>query len=341
MNKQNNSIFEYLLIILQHALLLFALLASSVEAAAPTPDPYWQGTLGPLTIRSLSPAQALRLAPIPRSPYGLPDGQTEIHVNAAAASIFIEDPQHYLMDFHFTDSRLAVSRGFDNGWSAEIAFNDRRIVSTNLDEITEEFHDLFGISQNGRSDVPRNDTRLRVLDHGVDLGREIRGSFSQSLELSVQKVLIDKAVNWPALAVNLNMSYETLGDGVIEQGSVDYGVQFSMAQKYAPGYAYANLSLTRFGSDESLGIPLEEHQYSGMLGYEFTHSANQAFIVQYLFSQGVVKNLGALADVSHEIHLGYKWRSRQLLWQAGLVENIVNFDNSPDVAFTFGVTYRL
>jgi hypothetical protein len=78
-----------------------------------------------------------------------------------------------------------------------------------------------------------------------------------------------------------------------------------------------------------------------MLGYEFSLSVNQAFIVQYLFSEGVIKNLGALEKVSHEIHLGYKWRTQKNIIEVGLVENIVNFDNGPDVAFTFGITHRL
>jgi len=78
-----------------------------------------------------------------------------------------------------------------------------------------------------------------------------------------------------------------------------------------------------------------------MFGYEFTMEANEAFIVQYLFSEGVLEDLGALADVSHEIHLGYKWRTERNIFELGLVENIINFDNGPDVAFTFGVTHRI
>lgn len=330
-----------LLSILRSAALLLALFSTSVAIAKDyAPDPYWQGTLGPLTIRSLSPAQALRLAPIPRSPYGLPQGQTEFQFNVAAASIFIENKGRYLMDFHFTDNRLAINHGFSDNWSVEISFNDRRIVNAHLDQITKEFHDLIGISQNGRELVEKNDTRISIPEYNINLGKEIKGEFSQTIGMSIQKVLVDKSINWPAIAVNLNMSYETLSKGMIEQGSFDYGLQFSLAQKRDNGYAYGNISFTHFGSNSSLGVPLKDQQVSGMFGYEFTVNAHQAFIVQYLYSQGVVENLGALEDVSHEIHLGYKWRTESFLWEAGLVENIVNFDNSPDVAFTFGVTYK-
>lgn len=315
--------------------------ATPTFANEPTPDPYWQGTLGSLTIRSLSPGQTMRLAPIPRSPYGLPENQTELQLNVAAASIFIEEPGLFFMDLHFTDTRFAINHGFGHGWTADLSFNDRRVVNAHLDGITKDFHDLFGISQNGRTEVEENDTRIQIPSYGIDIGKEIKGPFSQTIGLSIQKVLIDKSIRWPAVAVNFNTSYETMSDGVIEQGSIDYGIQFSIAQKRAGGYLYGNISYTHFGSDNWLGVPLSEEQLSGMLGYELTTGADQAFIVQYLFSEGVIENLGALEDYSHEIHFGYKWRTKTMLWETGIVENIVNFDNSPDVAFTFGVTYKL
>ena len=320
---------------------LLLLFVSQSYAETYSPDPYWQGTLGPLNIRSMGPGQALRLAPLPRSPYGLPEGETEVLVNVAAASVFLQLKDVYLVDFNFTDTRIALNHGFANGWSAEFSFNDRRIQNLYLDEVVESFHDIFGIEQNGR-DKNLNETHIVIPQYAADFGEELDGAFSQTLGLSIQKVLIDKSIEWPAVAVLLNTSLETLSDGMIEKGAMDYGLQLSMAQKQSAGYFYANISYTRFGSDKTLDvIPITETQFSGMLGYEFTQSANQAFIVQYLFSEGVLKGLGALEDVSHEIHLGYKWRTPKNIIEIGLVENIVNFDNGPDVAFTFGVTHKL
>jgi len=317
------------------------ILSTRVQAGDHTPEPYWKGTLGPLNIRSMSPGQALRLAPLPRSPYGLPEGKTEFQLNMAAASVFLQSPGNYLVDFNFIDTRIAVNRGFKNGWSTELSFNDRRIQNLYLDEFVEAFHDVFGIDQNGR-DINQNETHITIPKYSADFSNELDGAFSQTIGLSVQKVLIDKSVEWPALAIILNTSIETLSDGMIEKGAFDYGVQFSMANKKSSGYFFANISYTRFGSDKTLGlIPLTEKQLSGMLGYEFSVVRDQAIIVQYLFSEGVLKGLGALDGVSHEIHLGYKWRTDKNIYEVGLVENIINFDNGPDVAFSFGVTHRL
>jgi len=321
--------------------ILQSLIATTSYATENVAEAYWEGTLGPLNIRSMSPGQALRLAPIPKSPYGLPEGETELQFNIAGASVFLQSPGEYLIDFNFTDTRLAINHGFGNGWSAEISFSDRRIVNLNLDEVVEGFHDVFGIRQNGR-DENLSQTRVEIPMLGVNLSTELNGIFSQSVGITLQKVLIDKSVSWPALAIIANTSVEILNDGMIESGSFDYGIQLSAAQKKPMGYLFANLSYTKFESNLTLDvIPLTKTQFSGMLGYEFTQSENQAFIVQYLFSEGVIENLGALEDVSHEIHLGYKWRSERNIFEVGIVENIVNFDNGPDVAFTLGITHRM
>jgi len=341
--KQRIESIKYFVAELKSVLIVVGLIAFSSAGIAniKEPEPYWQGTLGPLNIRSMSPGQALRLAPMPRSPYGLPGGQTELQFNIAGASVFLQSPDLYLIDFNFTDTRIAVNHGLGAGWTAELSFNDRRIVNLNLDEVVEGFHDVFGIDQNGR-DENLSQTRVEFPNSSVILGNEINGIFSQSIGLSLQKVLIDKSVRWPALALILNASVETLDDGMIKEGAVDFGVQLSVAQKKQSGYMFANLSYTHFGSDETLDvIPLSDSQYSGMFGYEFTVNENEAFVVQYLFSEGVLPELGALEAVSHEIHLGYKWRTKENIFEAGIVENIVNFDNGPDVAFTFGVTHQL
>lgn len=322
-------------------LLLTAIAQDRAYAYEAEPEEYWQGTLGPLTIRSLSPAQSLRLSPIPRSPYGLPEGQTELQFNIAVASVYSSQEGLFVLDYHFTDTRFAINQGFTNNWSAEVSINERRIVNAHLDQLTLEFHDLFGIDQNGREAAVKDGTNIQISEYGIDLGNEVRGQTSQTIGISVQKVLADKSIGWPAIAVNFNMSYEMLHDGLIEHGAFDYGVQFSIAQKKSNGYAYGNLSYTEFGSDDVLGLPLIDHQFSGMFGYEFNMDRDEAFLLQYLFSEGVVDDMGELSEYSHEIHIGYKWRTESYLFEAGLVENIVNFENSPDVAFTFGVTYKL
>lgn len=324
--------------------ILFIFIAIAQDRAyayEPEPEEYWNGTLGPLTIRSLSPAQSLRLSPVPRSPYGLPEGQTELQFNIAAASVYSSQENLFVLDYHFTDTRFAINRGFANNWSAEFSINERRIVNAHLDQLTLEFHDLFDIDQNGRDEAVKDGTHIQISEYGINLGKEARGQTSQTVGISVQKVLADKSIGWPAIAMNFNISYEMLHDGLIEHGAFDYGVQFSVAQKKNNGYAYANLSYTEFGSKDVLGMPLTDHQFSGMLGYEFNMEGDKAFILQYLFSEGVVVDIGELSEYSHEIHIGYKWRTESYLFEAGLVENIVNFENSPDVAFTFGVTYKL
>lgn len=330
--------------LLNRLLLLLLIFTASIPlslASDAEPEAYWQGSLGPLNIRSLAPGQALRMAPLPRSPYGLIKGETELQFHVAGASVYLNDPGKYFIDFNFTDTRIALRHGFLKGWSAELGFNDRRIVNLYLDGVVKKFHEALDIDQNGR-DVNLNETHLIVPEYSLNFSNELNGIFSQSIDLSIQKVIVDKSVEWPAVAMSFNSSIETLSNGMIEKGAVDYGIQISLAQKKQSGYLFGNLSYSIFGSNRALAVvPLAKTQLSGMLGYEFKTVANQALIVQYLFSDGVINNLAALDRVSHEIHLGYKWRHQLNIIELGVVENIINIDNGPDVAFTFGITHRI
>ncbi len=292
--------------------------------------------LGPLRIRSLSPANSLRLSAIPRSPYGLPKGQTETQFNVAIANIGIKKTE-YILDFEFSDTRLAVQHGLADNWSAELSFNERRIISAHLDRLRHNFHDLFNLDE---SDLPFNDTKISIPALGIDLDKDIRGVYSQTIEISVQKVLQNEDDTRPAFAVNVNMSYETHGSDLVDVYTLDYGIQFSVAKKRSNGYAYGNLGLTYFGSEESLDIQLKQRQFTGMMAYEFTFENARALLLQYIFSEGVVENVNVLDEFTHEIHIGYKWRTQSYLWELGLVENIINPDNTSDFAFTFGLAYQ-
>jgi hypothetical protein len=50
-----------------------------------------------------------------------------------------------------------------------------------------------------------------------------------------------------------------------------------------------------------------------------------------------MKNLGALDEPAHEIHLGAKWRGGRVTAEAALIENIITYNNSPDFGFAFGL----
>ena len=65
-------------------------------------------------------------------------------------------------------------------------------------------------------------------------------------------------------------------------------------------------------------------------------------LLQLLTTEGAIDDFGPFSATSNEITLGYKWEfvPRTIL-EVGLIENIVEFDNSPDFGIHLGVSRRM
>jgi len=307
--------------------------ASAPLFAASDPSQLIEEGFGPLTVRSESPMQALRLTPLRRAPILPGEGVTRFTAMANLSSIWAKTPE-YQIDAHIADARLAVTHGFAPDWTWEVALNERHTVNAHLDGLSLAFHDLFGIDQNGRDEVPRNDTRISFPGYGLEM--EERGVFSRSLEVTLTRKLRDHRGPGPALALSGTVRYEMLDDGPLPQGGTDVAVQLSLAQKLgARTRLYADFAHIEFGEDSFRAlIPLDSRQNTAMLAHEWRRKDTQAFLVQYLYAEGAVSDLGELSKPSHELVFGYKWLRPSGLWEFAMTENIINFNNSPDVGFT-------
>ena len=320
-------------------IVMAAALLSGAVYAQDEPVAYFE--LGPLMVRSQSPAQALRLVPMPSYPRRLKPGYNEIQASYTVSSIWARESGLYFLDFQMADTRIGLLHGLHNGWSVEWAINQRQTLNAHLDGITLAFHNAFGIDQNGRDKVPKNDIRIQIPPYGIDLDRSDAGVFTRGVELTANKLLYRGTRSLPAFSTSFTMRYETHDGATSNRGEIDTSAQFAVSKKFGADHAYANFTYTHFGSDHFMTVPLRSNQFSGMLAYELSTAPNRAFLVQYLYSQGVVPELGELSKPSHEIHLGYKWRFERSVAQLGLIENIINLNNSPDFGLTFGLNYRL
>ena len=296
--------------------------------------------LGPLMIRSQSPAQALRFTPVARNPYLPASGQSQLRAMSNVSNIWANPDDHqYFLDYDTRDIRLAMAFGLPAGWAIEFAINDLRIIHSGLDQLTSEFHDLFDIDQNGRGDVPKNDTRISFPAYGVELDRSDVKGLTRSIDATLSKVLVKEKSSVPAVSLSGTIRYELRDDGPVEEGAIDLGLIAGLAKRLGQNYMYLNIGYTHFGSSKFITIPLEKTQLNGMLAYEWRTRPNQALLLQYSYSEGVVKDLGELSQASHEISLGYKWRLKHFMWELSINENIINYENSPDVGFTLGLVY--
>ena len=97
---------------------------------------------------------------------------------------------------------------------------------------------------------------------------------------------------------------------------------------------YLTLGYAWYGSDAVYGLELETTQATVLAAGEWRFKPRMSLVMQLLGTQGVATDLGVFSETSNEIVLGWKWEVRQAgVLEIGLLENIIEFDNSPD----FGV----
>jgi len=301
-------------------------------AAAACFGPGYDPGLGPLSFRSQGPGQVLRLTPIPRAPEVLGPGEREFRAVTAVSSVYARERLFHI-DMHLADTRVALAAGLGSCWDLELGLDERAIVNAHLDDISLGFHGLFGFDNAGHDEAERNTTDVDFPAYDVHLGEGDRGPFSRSLEVTLTRLLGARTPHAPAIAASLTVREELLE----ESAGTDLGLGLSLGQALGRNLLYLDFSYIWFGSKRYLGIPLEAQQFAAMTAFEWRRGEDFSWLAQYLYTEGVMKNLGDLDEPAHEIHLGAKWRWRVITAEAALIENIITYNNSPDFGLAFGI----
>jgi len=310
---------------------------------------------GPLEIASQSPFQSLRLSLAPRTPSTLARGQVEIRAAGTWANTWAYDEEafgpagddgSYLLDYESLDADLSVAYGLSDTFLVELEFQDRSRFGGAMDGLIQGFHDLFGIDQSGRDEVPRDQFQI-LLDRGagvesVDLGAESTGTFSRNLLLTVQHNITCGTNHLPALSWSLTGRWE-LESADLEGSGPDVGLSLAAARRFGRFYGYLTLGYAFYGQDSFRGvIDLRDRQFSVLTAFEWRFKPRRSLIFQWLASEAVTDDLGPFSASSHEITLGFKAevRDRGVL-ELGLIENTLTADNSPDFGVHLGFSQRL
>jgi hypothetical protein len=147
--------------------------------AVAQPGAYHQGA-GPLRVRNVSPIVQLYGMPRPVGAEVLPRGTTEVTFNLEIANNFQSDDRQGAFVFLDGETYVASHRirgAFSERW--EWGFEIPYVAHTGgaLDGLVDEFHDLFGLSDGGRSLAPRGRLDYLVRADGV-----VYADFSDSVQ---------------------------------------------------------------------------------------------------------------------------------------------------------------
>lgn len=305
---------------------------------------------GPLKLYSQSPFQSLRSGIRPRTPSTLGNGQYEVSATATWVNVWGVDKgpgepdNDYFLDFEMLQTTVALGYGITDTLEIEGEFQNRSRFGGQMDGLTQGFHDLFGLDQNGRDLVPKGDFVFDLTPPGgpvVSLDNSDRGSFSRTVQVAVQHNVTCGTNRWPAFSYSVTARLETL-DGELSGGSdLDYGASVAVARRFGRFYVYGTLGYTWFGQTSFRGIELEDRQFSGLAAGEWRFRPKMSLTLQYLRTDGLIDGYGPFSATSNEVTVGYKWELRKKgILEIGLIENIGEYDNSPDFGFHVGFSQR-
>lgn len=299
---------------------------------------------GPLRIRSQSPFQILRLALAPRTPSTLGRGQKEVRAAATWVNIWSPNDTHFL-DLETLQLNGALAYGISDTWQVEVEVESASRFGGGLDSLIQEFHDTFGIDQDGRDEVPRGDFRFEVGRPGggssVVLDDSDRGEFARAFVVSVQNNVTCGTHKLPALAYAFTWRYELEADDLEGGSRSDFGFSLSAARGFGRVYTYITLGFASFGRDTFRGIELRDTQTSLLAAVEWRRWPRTSLILQYLVTEGAVDDLEDFSDASNEIVFGWKKELRPgKVLEIAAVENVITLGNSPDFGIHIGFTQR-
>jgi thioredoxin-related protein len=309
---------------------------------------------GPLSIRSQSPFQGLRLAVMPRAPSTLARGQHQVRLAATWANVWavdqgLFDPANgqlgpYVFDSETLDLDVSYSYGLSDIFELGLGYEQRWRFGGVMDGFIEGFHDLFSIDQSGRDRWPRDQTFI-FIDPGDGQPPVIRdGSQGRTIARSAiatfQHNVTCGKVKLPAFSWSATVR-TSFGGEVLEGSDVDLAVSAAASRRFGDFYLYLTLGYTWYGTDEVDGLELSQSQLSVLAAAEWRFKPRMSLVLQYLGSEGVAVDLGPFSETSHEVVAGWKWELHPAgVLEIGLLQNIITFDNSPDFGVHAAFTQR-
>lgn len=327
--------------------------AQDEEEPEPRPNPidaestWWRKAnvgYGPFRETSLSPFSTTRMNLTPRFPSSLPERTFEARLEAGwGKNITVTDL--WDIDFEVVASTAAFTWSLSDEMRVELEIGSGTRTGGGLDALIIGFHNAFGIPLGDRGRHPQDDFVFEVNAPGagppVSLDRDDPQPFTEAMMLTLQHVVTYGDEAAPAVSWSLTLRAK-LADGDLDEASpVDLLASVAVSKEISILHVYAGVTAGWYGRDRFFGLKLETWQWAAQVAAEWNALPGFSLVVQYVITAGAVESLRDFSKPSNEVAGGFKWEvTGGILFEAALIENILNFDNSPDLGFHFGVTMR-
>lgn len=298
---------------------------------------------GPINLRGQSPFQMLHLSLTPSAPSTLSASNWEGQILMTWMNRWAVSEGQYFIDNETLRTALRLKYGLTErlqiGIEVPVLWRGGGIMDGTIDW----FHKTFGLDRARRDEFPKN--RFHVEFHPKDGSTFVlndAGVGLQDMVVSSQATLTCGGILWPAVALGLSASLPTgQEEKLFGSGGVDLNLSLLLAKRISNFYLYLNGGYTRFGTEEIGGVALKENQWTIFSGIEYRLWRKTSLILQNLISSAVAQDFFEFSKYTDEITWGIKSEvSSGWVLEFSLVENIINFQNSPDFGLHSAISVR-
>jgi hypothetical protein len=319
-----------------------------------TPDNNPHIGYGPLSVRMQSAYQSLRLGILPRTPSTQKRGEHQFRIGATWSNIWAVSPIGFdpatgdfgdrLLDFETLDGHISYAYGLSGTIQLEAEYEQRWRSGGALDGAIENFHDLFGIEQNGRDLAPHNGFRIFLApEEGggpVDLGSEFEGSYEKNLLLTFSHNLTEGDAAWPAISYAITGRYS---DADASHGAgCDTAASVGASRRFGSFYVYLSLGYAWYSNDPPFyGIELPDAQLTIIGAGEWRFKPRMSLILEWVWMRSSGQSSNFFPEVANQFVIGWKWELRRSgVFELGMLQNAVPYDSSPDFGLLAAFTQR-
>ena len=296
--------------------------------------------LGKIDLRSQSPAQSLRFT-LPLLIPGDINAGWGLHIANTWTNVWAKESE-YVLDYEMSETLVTVTYGFNKRFGVSLEFENRNYFGGHMDGLIQGFHDLFGIDQGSRNNVSKNRKVIQRFDPNT--GNMLSETSAEDLDNNAMVLLMNYTLThgtkiWPSVNVYNAVRYAlNCADLCDEDHPVDVGLGFGLAKRWSERwYTYASLGYTWYESRDVLEpapgvapMDFEDRAVNGLFVISWHWTPTFSLLAQYLYSEASIKNINELDEASHEVHLGFKWKTKYGMIEFALIENVITMNNSPD-----------
>ncbi|MCP5189468.1 MAG: DUF3187 family protein [Pseudomonadales bacterium] len=299
----------------------------------------------PLYVKNLSPVTGLLGLPAQRAAETQPRGQLGAALHSSVANIYVSDSSQseYLnLDGETLRFALDLRYGLAERWDVQLEVPWLKQSGGELDKFIDNWHDLWGMPDGGRSDVPRNllDYQYVSADGGFLLDNSDSGLGDITVSLNYAFYQHGDAV------AGLGLGYK-FGTGDDEQflgsGADDYyiALRFSGAHlSNLPLRWHGQVGYLRAGDSDLLQGFQERNLWFAGLGLDWRVAERWSLLAQVDSNAAPTESqLTALGDPGVTLSGGVRWRfAPRWSVDASLVEDIA-VETAADVVFQATLRY--